>query len=135
MNVESPYSESPQNVLADVLGEVMSVERESDGALTVAHDGTFASVRPVAIADELEMVSLNQMLAWDLPLDDALRQTVAAQAHRTTLGTVTLIDRGDQGDVLLRYNFPSGGLPRSAMQTLVMLVLTAGAEVRREVVG
>ena len=113
----------------------MSVESEDDGAVTVAHDGTFASLRSVSIADELTMVSLNQMLAWDLPLNDRLRKLVAAQAHKTTLGTVTMVDRGKQADVLLRYNFPSGGLSDSALQTLVMLVLTAGAEVRRAVTG
>ena len=111
----------------------MSVESDDDGSVTVAFEGTFASLRPVAIADDLAMVSLNQMLAWDLRHDDRLRKLVAALAHKTTLGTVTLVDRGRQADVLLRYNFPSGGLSDSALQTLVMLVLTAGAEVRRAV--
>ena len=118
-----------------VLAEVLSVELGDDGALTVPYDGTFASLRPVSIADGLEMVSLNQMLAWDLPLDDRLRKSVAVQAHKTTLGTVTLVERGKQADVLLRYNFPSGGLADSALQTLVLLVLTTGVEVRRVLVG
>ena len=52
--------------LADVLGQVMSVDVEDDGALTVRHDDTFASLRMVMIADGLEMISLTQMLAWDL---------------------------------------------------------------------
>ncbi len=121
--------------LHDVLAEVIPVETEDDGALTVAFEGTFASLRPVPIADELQMLSLNQLLAWDLPLNDRLRKTVAAQAHKTTLGTVTLVDRGRQADVVLRYNFPVGGLSDSALQTLVMLVLTTGAEVRREIAG
>ena len=34
--------------LADVLAAVMPVESLDDGALTIAHDGTFASLRPVA---------------------------------------------------------------------------------------
>jgi hypothetical protein len=33
--------------------------------------------------------------------------------------------------VVLRYNFPVGGLGEQALQTLVMMVLTTGAEVRR----
>ncbi|MGV7518595.1 hypothetical protein PJM49_28900, partial [Mycobacterium kansasii] len=31
--------------LASILGEILSVESEPDGALTVRHDGTFASLR------------------------------------------------------------------------------------------
>ena len=121
--------------LADVLAAVMPVESLDDGALTIAHDGTFASLRPVTIAEGLDMVALTQMLVWDLPLDDHLRKSVAAQAEKTTLGTVTLIERpegnGGQADVVLRYNFPVGGLGDQALQTLVMMVLTTGAEVRR----
>ncbi len=119
------------DALADALAGVLSVEHGDDGALTAAFDGTFASLRTVTIADGLELVSLSQALAWDLPLDDELRKAVAAQANKTTLGTVTLVDRGAQADVLLRYNFPFGGLSDSALQTLVLLVLTTGAEVGR----
>lgn len=122
---------NPSDTLAGALAGVLAVERGDDGALTAAFDGTFVSLRTVTIADGLDVVSLNQMLAWDLPLDDELRKAVAAQANKTTLGTVTLVDRGAQADVLLRYNFPYGGLSDSALQTLVLLVLTTGAEVRR----
>ena len=49
---------------------VLPVREEDDGALTVHHDDTFASLRVVTIAEDLEMVSLTQILAWDLPLDN-----------------------------------------------------------------
>jgi len=123
--------------LADVLGQVMSVEVTDDDALTVHHDGTFASFRTVTIADGLELVSLTQALAWDLVIDADLRKTVAAQAAKTMLGTVTLVEHLDGGvdaeraDVVLRYNFPFAGLDDQALQTLVLMVLAAGAEVRR----
>lgn len=123
------------DALAAALVDVLPVERGEDGSLTVPYDGTFASLRLVTIAENLEMVSLNQMLAWDLPLDEGLREAVAAQANKTTLGTVTTVERGELADVLLRYNFPSGGLAESALQTLVLLVLTSGVEARRAVLG
>ena len=53
--------------LHEVLAEILPVELSEDSALTVGHDGTFASLRPVTIADGLQMVALTQMLAWDLP--------------------------------------------------------------------
>lgn len=117
--------------LPDALADVLAAERGDDGELTAAFEGTFVSLRPVTIAEDLEMVSLNQMLAWDLALDGELRKAVAAQANKTTLGTIVLVERGEQADVLLRYNFPSSGLTESALQTLVLLVLATGVEVRR----
>ena len=122
--------------LADVLGQVLSVQTEDDGALTVRHDGTAASLRTVTIAEGLEMVSLNQVLAWDLPLNAALRKHVAVQANTTMLGTVTIAERpGKRADVMLRYNFPAGGLDDRALQTLVLMVLAAGAGVARTLGG
>lgn len=122
--------------LADVLGQVMSVETDEDGALTVRHDGTVASLRLVTIADGLEMVSLTQVLAWDLPSNAELRKVVAAQAHKTMLGTVTLVEQsGRRADVMLRYNFPVGELGDRALQTLVLMVLAGGTEARRVLGG
>ena len=127
--------------LADVLGQVVSVDVEDDGALTVRHDDTFASLRMVMIADGLEMISLTQMLAWDLTPDMDLRKTVAAQAAKTMLGTVTMVEHptrgetGERADVVLRYNFPVVGLNDEALQTLVMMVLATGADIRRALPG
>jgi hypothetical protein len=127
--------------LASVLGEILPVEEESDGALTVRHDGTFASLRVLAIVEDLDLVSLNQMLAWDLPLNKKIRDLVAEQARQTMLGSVTLVekvsakgakrDSGKTGDVLLRYNFPGTGLTDDALRTLILMVLEKGADIRR----
>jgi hypothetical protein len=118
--------------LADVLAPVVAVQVEDDGGLTVRHDGTVASLREVTIAEGLDMVSLTQVLAWDLPLNADLRKRVAAQANSTMLGTVTLIAQpSGRADVMLRYNFPAGGLTDQAVQMLVSMVLSGGAHVRR----
>lgn len=117
--------------LAEALRDVMPVDVEEDGALTVRHDGTFASLRTVTIAEDIEMVSVTQVLAWDLPLTADLRKRVAAQAQSTMLGTVTLVEQpGKRGDVMLRYNFPGDGLGDSALTTLVLMVLAGGADAR-----
>jgi hypothetical protein len=127
--------------LASVLGEILPVQEESDGALTIRHDGTFASLRVLAIVEDLDLVSLNQMLAWDLPLNKKIRDLVAEQARQTMLGSVTLVekvsakgakrDSGKTGDVLLRYNFPGTGLTDDALRTLILMVLEKGADIRR----
>ena len=121
-----------------VLDGVLAYEQEDDGALTVHHDHTIASLRVVSIAEGLDMVSLTQILAWDLPLDHEIRDKVAQLAHDTLLGTVSLAEQvGGDGiaDVTLRYNFPGSGLTDEALQTLLVMVLSAGADLRRQLVG
>ena len=84
------------------------------------------------------MVSLTQILAWDLPLDNELRDKVAQLAHDTLLGTVSLAEHvagGGVADVTLRYNFPAAGLTDEALQTLIVMVLSTGADVRRALAG
>lgn len=142
--------------LSAVLGEVMSVVEEEDNALTVTVDGSVASVRVVAIAEDLEMVSLTQPLAWDLPLNNKIRDRVAEHAGKTMLGTVVLVEKVVEGpatptngtkgavrkrpakkmaDVMLRYNFPAAGLTDDALRTLIMMVLATGADVRRDLIS
>ncbi|OMC43002.1 hypothetical protein A5745_18110 [Mycobacterium sp. IS-2888] len=136
---------SLQERLASILRDVLPVEDEADGALTVHHDGTFASLRVVNIAEGLDLVSLTQILVWDLPLTKKVSDLVAKQAHDSNFGTVTLVQKvsdkavqrnsgkgaAKTADVMLRYNFPGAGLADDALRTLILLVLDTGAEIRR----
>lgn len=127
---------SLQDRLAAIAEALLTATREDDGALTVHHDGTFASLRVVSVGEGLDMVSLNQVLAWDLPLDDDLRVKVAEHTRVTLLGTVSLAEKDDESaDVLLRYNFPGSGLSDEALGTLIMMVLSTGADVRRTLIA
>lgn len=125
--------------LAAVAEAILPTTHEDDGSVTVQHDGTFSSLRVVSIAEGLDMVALTQMLAWDLPLDAALRATVGEHAHHTLLGTVSLTEKAAEknkgaADVLLRYNFPAAGLTDEALGTLILMVLSTGADVRRALI-
>lgn len=123
------------DTLAVALGQVMAVHTEDDGALTVTYDGTVASLRTVQVAEGLEIISLTQVVAWNLACTKELREQVAARTDSTTFGTVTLTERSAElADVMLRYNFPAGGLDERALQTMVLMVLDAGAEIRRALV-
>ena len=127
--------------LVAVLDEILPTQPEDDGAVTVHHDETFASLRVVTIAEGLDMISLTQILAWDLPVDSKIRAKVAKQAADTLLGTVSLVEKSaarnsrKTADVLLRYNFPAGGLTDDALRTLILMVLATGADVRRALVA
>jgi hypothetical protein len=136
---------SLQERLLTVLGEVLPVEEESDGALTVRHAGTIASLRVVSVTEDLDLVSLTQILAWDLVLTKKVREKVAEQADNTQLGSVALVAKageataksnsGKIADVMLRYNFPGGGLSDDALRTLILMVLGKGAEIRSTLTG
>jgi hypothetical protein len=136
---------SLQERLLTVLGEVLPVEEESDGALTVRHAGTIASLRVVSITEDLDLVSLTQILAWDLVLTKKIREKVAEQADSTQLGSVVLVAKAGEttakrnsdkiADVMLRYNFPGGGLSDDALRTLILMVLDKGAEIRSALTG
>ncbi|OBJ88869.1 hypothetical protein [Mycobacterium asiaticum] len=127
---------SLQERLTSILGEVLSVDEEADGALTVRHNGTFASLRVVTIVEDLDLVSLTQVLAWDLPLNRKVSDRVAKEARDANFGSVTLLEKGTKakktGDVMLRYNFPGAGLTDDALRTLILLVLDTGARIREE---
>lgn len=134
-----------QRRLASILGDVLPLEEEADGAVTVRHDGTIASLRVVNIAEGLDLISLTQILAWDLPLTKKVSDQVAKQARDSNFGSVSLIEKINKkavqrnsgksasktADVMLRYNFPGGGLTDDALRTLILLVLDTGAEIRR----
>ncbi|SOX54995.1 hypothetical protein MAAFP003_3677 [Mycobacterium ahvazicum] len=136
---------SLQERLGSILRDVLTVENEPDGGLTVHHDGTFASLRVVNIAEGLDLVSLTQVVAWDLPLTKKLGDQVAKQAHNSNFGNVTVVEKvsdkaaqrnsgegaAKTADVMLRYNFPGAGLADDALRTLILLVLDSGAQMRR----
>lgn len=140
---------SLQERLASILGDVLPLEEEPDGAVTVRHDGTIASLRVVNIAEGLDLVSLTQILAWDLPLTKKVSEQVAAQARDSNFGSVSLIEKLSEkavqrnsgkgasktADVMLRYNFPGGGLTDEALSALILLVLDTGAEIRRKLMA
>ena len=135
--------------LASILREVFAVEEEPDGGLTVRHDGTFASLRVVNIVEDLDLVSLTQIVAWDLPLTKKISDQVAKHARDVNFGSVTTVEKvadkaavrnsgkgaAKTADVMLRYNFPGAGLTDDALRTLILLVLDTGAEIRRELTG
>ena len=118
--------------LADVLREVADVVEEADGALTVTHGGAVASLRVVPIDDDLELISLTQLLAWDVLVTNRIRGRVADQTVRTLLGTVALVEKpdGKKADILLRYNFPAAGLSDDGLRTLILMVLAGGEDAR-----
>lgn len=115
-----------------VLHPVLPVTKESDGALTANYEGTLSSIRAVTIAAGLDVVSLSQVLAWDVAVNAKSRQLVDGLAQKSLFGNILLIAKGRKADVLLRYNFPATGLSDEALVTLLLMVFSTGADARKE---
>ena len=107
----------------------MSVQPGDDSSLTAYFQGTVVSMRALALAPGLDVLSLTQVLAWDLPVTDQLRDDVTAAADASNFGTVKLAVHEVTADVLLHYTFPAGTLSDDALRTMLMMVLGSGADV------
>ncbi|MBE7162759.1 MAG: hypothetical protein INR72_16085 [Williamsia herbipolensis] len=119
--------------VADLLGASSEVLRGDDGvSATVSFDGTRAALQAMSLADGLDVLSLTQVLAWDLPNTEALRDDIDRLAGETSFGSIkrSSVD-GVTTDVLQSYTFPAGGLDDAALITMVTLVLSIGADLSR----
>ena len=91
----------------------MPVEEATTARSRVHHGTVRVAAGRRLIAEDLEMVSLTQILAWDLPLEQlstasAGRRTRARHAAGHGVAGRAARRGGDTADVLLRYNFPGG---------------------------
>ncbi|WP_240498369.1 hypothetical protein [Williamsia sp. 1135] len=114
---------------AAMLSTQMSVQSGEDDSLTVYHQGTVVSIRALALAPGLEVLSLTQVLAWDLPVTEQLRTDVEAASSASNFGTIKLAVNEVTADVLLHYTFPASTLSDEALATMLLMVLGAGADV------
>lgn len=120
---------------AALLAPQMSVQGGEDDSLTVYFQGTVVSMRALSLAPGLDVLSLTQVLAWDLPVTEQLRTDVETASGASNFGTVKLAVHEVTADVLLHYTFPAGTLADDALTTMLMMVLTVGAEVGAEIRG
>jgi hypothetical protein len=114
---------------AEVLADEVSVQPAEDNSLTVYYQGTVVSMRALNLAPGLDVLSLTQVLAWDLPVTEQLRTDVEQASATSNFGTVKLTIHEVTADVLMHYTFPAGTLSDDALRTMLMMVLGVGAEV------
>ncbi len=108
----------------------IEVRVDADGSLGFEYDGALCSIRAVTLAPGLTVLSLTSVLAWDRPLKTALHKRVAERNNEIQFGSVTLIARGQLGDIILRYTFPAEGLDDGALTTMLLLALSGASRAR-----
>lgn len=112
------------------LGEMVELSADDDGSLSFEFEGCLCSTRVVELAAGLDVVSMTCVLAWDVDLSDELRARAEEARRMVQFGSVQVVDRGLQADLLLQYVFPAGGLSRVALTTMLMLVLGGASDAR-----
>lgn len=110
-------------------------ETNGDGSLGFDYGAVPFALQMVSLADGLDVISVTGVLAWDLALDDATRSRVGTAADAVQFGSVHLIERETDADVILRYSFPATGLEDTALTTMLLLVLDGAAGARNAVAG
>ncbi|UGT45273.1 YbjN domain-containing protein [Nocardia yamanashiensis] len=108
--------------------------RVEGGGLDFTFDGALCSLRGVNLAPGLDVLTLTSVLAWDRPLKAQLHKKVADRNAELQFGSITVITRGQQADVMLRYTFPAAGLDDEALATMLLLVLSGVARARKGLV-
>jgi len=104
-------------------------------SLTLAFEGTRAAVQAMTLADGLDVLSVTQVLAWDLPNTDALRDDIERLSSELSFGSIKRASTEVTTDVLQHYTFPAGTLDDTALLTMVHLVLSSGTELSRVLIG
>ncbi|EIE98414.1 YbjN domain-containing protein [Saccharomonospora glauca] len=117
------------------LERFLDVRVDDDGTLTFSHAGVPCVVQAMRLAEGLSVLSLTCVVAWDLPDEPALAETVAERAGRGLFGTLGIVHTERGADLTLRYAFPAQGLDDTALGTLLMLVVSTASQLRSELVG
>ncbi|NUS43040.1 MAG: hypothetical protein HOQ24_05045 [Mycobacteriaceae bacterium] len=114
-----------------LLSPFADIEVKDDGSLGFEYHGALCSLRAMPLSDELDVLTAICLLAWDRPADPELHARIAERNDALTFGTLSLVARGAEVDVLLRYSFPGAGLSDEALTTMLLLVLS-GADTARQ---
>ncbi len=118
---------------ARLLESVADVTRGADGtSLTLAYEETRAAIQAMTLSPGLDVLSVTQVLAWDLPNTDALRDDIERLSTNLSFGSIKRASAEVTTDILQHYTFPAGTLDDAALLTMVHLVLSSGVELSRE---
>lgn len=108
---------------------------DDDGTLTFRHSELPCAVQAMQLAEGLNVLSLQCVVAWDLPDQPEIVAAVADRGGEALFGTVAVVHTDHGIDVTLRYTFPAEGLDANALGTLFMLVVSGASQLRLELLA
>ncbi|MET0132524.1 MAG: hypothetical protein ABW215_02915 [Kibdelosporangium sp.] len=108
---------------------------DDDGTLTFRHSELPCAVQAMQLAEGLSVLSLQSVVAWDLPDSPETVSTVADRGGEALFGTLNVVHTDEGIDVTLRYTFPAEGLDVNALGTLFMLVVSGASQLRLDLLA
>ncbi|GAA4388994.1 hypothetical protein [Tsukamurella soli] len=121
--------------VVDALEQQIPVRRDAQHAVLIDFGETPGSVQVFELAPGVDVYSLTQVVAWDLPLGDELRADVRTTAEHIQFGSLRLIERDVSADLVLHYSFPAGTLDGEPLREFILVVLAQGLDARTRLVG
>jgi hypothetical protein len=118
-----------------LLSPLMDVQAREDGSIGFNYGGALYSLRAVNLADELDVLTVIGVLAWDLDVTPVVRDRIAEANDGLEFGTLSIIEREGRADVLLRYTFPAATLTDDALTTMLLLVVSCAESARNVVLA
>ncbi|GED98474.1 hypothetical protein [Gordonia crocea] len=119
--------------IAGLVAALGSVE-ESDADSVLVHIGTTrASIRVLELADDLDVVSVTQLVARAVTNDERLRDLLEERGAALSFGSLRRSSPHERHtDVLLSYAFPLGELADVPLLTVLHLVLAGGSSLAED---
>ncbi|GAC69394.1 hypothetical protein [Gordonia soli] len=122
--------------VAALAAEIGTVDTTDDESVVVQVGTTRASLRVLTLAPGLEVLSVTQLIAVNLPNTEALRTDVENCDAELSFGALRRSEpQGVTTDVLQYYTFPAGSLEDVPLLTIVHIVLSAGSDVADRLTG
>ncbi|MEE4023300.1 hypothetical protein V1Y59_09455 [Gordonia sp. PKS22-38] len=122
--------------LAALLAEFGEVSDVDSDSVVVRVGSTRASIRALDLAAGLDVLTVTQLVAVDLPNTDVLRDDVESCDAQLSFGALRRSDpTGVTTDVLQYYTFPAGSLDDIPLLTVLHMVLSAGADAAQQLSG
>ncbi|MET9329295.1 hypothetical protein [Tsukamurella sp. NPDC003166] len=135
MTAQDPRLDALRSRLESALADGVALRRDESQAVLIDFGDTPASVQVFELARDVDVYSLTQVVAWDLPLSEDLRADVRSVAETVQFGSLRLMEREVSADLVLHYSFPAGTLAGSALREFVLFVLAQGVDARRRLVA
>ncbi|TWS25974.1 hypothetical protein FK268_01615 [Tsukamurella sputi] len=135
MTAQDPRLDALRSRLESALSDGVALRRDANRAVLVDFGETPASVQVFELAQDVDVYSLTQVVAWDLPLSEDLRADVRAAGEAVQFGSLRLMEREVSADLVLHYSFPAGTLSDRALREFVLFVLAQGVDARRRLVA
>lgn len=123
-----------QAAFSEVADRPLRTDEQGDQSFVV--DGVPGFVQHGRLGGDVDLLTITCLAATGQPLSPALERWAHQRNAAMLLGGIVLIIEAEgTADVLLRYCLPPVGLDAARLRSVLLPVIAAASEVRRELAG